>query len=72
MGASGMAVPLMIQAATLDAAGGRRQARLRLRRRLDKAGPSTLLERLMLGIGIIVIFIAVIAILNRIEFGRFD
>jgi hypothetical protein len=72
MGASGMAVPLMILAATLDAASGPRQARLRLRRRPDKAGPSTLLERLMLGIGIIVIFIAVIAILNRIEFGRFD
>jgi hypothetical protein len=56
----------------LNAAHARRQARLRAARRPDKAGPSTLLERLMLGIGIIVIFIAVIAILNRIEFGRFD
>jgi hypothetical protein len=67
-----MAGPLAIVAATLDARPARRQARLRVRRRPDKAGPSTLLERPMLGIGIIVIFIAVIAILNRIEFGRFD
>jgi len=26
----------------------------------------------MLGIGVILIFIAVIAVLNRVEFGRFD
>jgi hypothetical protein len=30
------------------------------------------LERPMAGIGVIILFLAVIAVLNRVEFGRFD
>jgi ribose/xylose/arabinose/galactoside ABC-type transport system permease subunit len=45
---------------------------LRLRRRLDKAQAREFRRPPMIGIAVIVIFIAVIAILNRVEFGRFD
>jgi ribose/xylose/arabinose/galactoside ABC-type transport system permease subunit len=46
--------------------------RLRLSRRPDKARTENFRSPPMLGIAVIVIFIAVIAILNRVEFGRFD
>lgn len=45
--------------------------RLRPRRRADKAR-TTVSETAMAGIYLIIAFIAVIAILNRVEFGRFD
>ncbi|WP_331503649.1 hypothetical protein [Phenylobacterium sp.] len=46
--------------------------RLRLSRGVDKAGQQTSPEPRMTAIYIIAIFIAVIAVLNRVEFGRFD
>jgi hypothetical protein len=55
----------------MDAAVRVPQAGLRPRRRPDKAG-SVPGDPLMLGIAVIVLFIAVIAVLNRVEFGRFD
>ena len=45
---------------------------LRRRARIAKAGASNSPEPHMLGIAVIVTFIAVIAVLNRIDFGRFD
>ena len=41
------------------------------RLRPDKAGPQAS-ERLMAGIGVIIVFFIVLAVLNRLEFGRFD
>jgi hypothetical protein len=48
------------------------QGGLRLPRRPDKARTGKFRSPLMAAIGVIVLFIAVIAILNRVEFGRFD
>jgi hypothetical protein len=39
---------------------------------LAKARPGKCSERPMIGIGVIVLFILGIAVLNRLEFGRFD
>ncbi|HEV2532092.1 hypothetical protein [Phenylobacterium sp.] len=48
-----------------------RQVGLRGRERAAKAA-ATASERPMIGIAAIVVFLIVIATLNRIEFGRFD
>jgi hypothetical protein len=56
----------------LNAIAALPQAGLRLRRRLDKAPDREIRSPLMVAIGVIAIFIAVMAILNRVEFGRFD
>jgi hypothetical protein len=45
---------------------------LRPAARLDKAETVEPAEPLMIAIGVIVVFIVVIAVLNRVEFGRFD
>jgi hypothetical protein len=45
---------------------------LRRDRHLDKARSSFLRSRKMIAIAVIAIFIVGIAVLNRVEFGRFD
>ena len=45
---------------------------MRLRRGPDKAQATIPLESPMSGIYVIIAFIVVIAVLNRVEFGRFD
>jgi hypothetical protein len=56
----------------LNASAAVPQAGLRLKQRPDKARSGKSRSPLMVAIGVILVFIAVIAILNRIEFGRFD
>jgi hypothetical protein len=67
----GFQVPVSV-GATLHAMPALPQAGLRLAPGVDKARTRHFGSQLMAAIGIIAAFILVLAILNRLEFGRFD